>query len=156
MSHMLCRNHYKRLSVTVCLGPSRPWTWGRQHDSSRTTIPRLNMPADASTVWSPQSTWPGHVPRGPLAEQAALHLWVGVPEVHVAMWETKLTPTLRTGILLAVSINKDVTLISDPSPPGNSGRRKIPAINSCQAAATPDREHRGTQDVQITVRWPQM
>ena len=47
------------------------------------------MPADASTMWSPQSTWPGHVPRGPLAEQAALHLWVGVPEVHMATWETK-------------------------------------------------------------------
>ena len=64
--------------------------------------------------------------------------------------------SLKNGVLPAISVNNEVTVTSDPSPPGNSGRRKIPAINSCQAAATPDREHRGAQDVQITGRWPQM
>ena len=48
---------------------------------------------------------------------------------------------LRTGIFPVISINKDGTVIRIP---GHSGRRRVPAIRSHQAAATPYREPRGT------------
>ena len=41
----------------------------------------------------------------------------------------------------AISMNKDITFIMDPSPPGQPGRRTKPLMGSHQAAATPYGEH---------------
>ena len=55
---------------------------------------------------------------------------------------------LRNGVLPAISVNNEVTVTSDPSPPGHPGRRRTPARSgSLQAAATPYGEPRRTQDV---------
>ena len=55
---------------------------------------------------------------------------------------------MRNGIFLAILVNKDVTAISDSSPPGHSGRRRIPELcGNHQAAVTPDREPWRTQDI---------
>ena len=50
----------------------------------------------------------------------------------------------RTGIFPALSVHKDVTVISYASPPGNSGRRKIPIFSSHQAATEPYNEPQGS------------
>ena len=63
---------------------------------------------------------------------------------------------LRNGIFPAESVNKDVTVIRDSSPPmcakGHSGRRRIPAITQPS-----DCSHslRWAQDVKNTRYWPQ-
>ena len=58
---------------------------------------------------------------------------------------------MRNGVFPAMSVNKDVTVISDSSPPGHSGRKRISAKSgSHEAVATPYGEHRGTQDVKKT------
>ena len=41
------------------------------------------------------------------------------------------------GIFPAISISKDVTIISDSSPPGPSRRRRISVISSHRASVTP-------------------
>lgn len=56
-----------------------------------------------------------------------------------------------------MSINKAVTVISDSSPPGQLGRRRIPAPSGrIQAAAPPYSEHWGTWDAKNTGYWPQL
>ena len=53
---------------------------------------------------------------------------------------------MRNGAFPAISINKDVIVINDSSPPRHSGRRRLPVIWQHEAAATPYGEHRGTQN----------
>ena len=49
---------------------------------------------------------------------------------------------LKNGIFSVLSVDKDVTVISDSSSPGQLGRRRIPAPSGrIQAAATPCSEH---------------
>ena len=55
--------------------------------------------------------------------------------------------SLRNGVLPAISVNNEVTVTSDPSPPGHPGRRTKARCVSPQAAATPYGEPRRTQDV---------
>ena len=51
---------------------------------------------------------------------------------------------MRNGAFPAVSVNKDVIVVSDSYPPGHSGRRRLPVIWQQEAAATPCGEHRGS------------
>ena len=51
---------------------------------------------------------------------------------------------MRTGIFPALSVNKDVTVISYSSPLGHSGRRRIPIFSSHQAATMPYNEPQGS------------
>ena len=64
---------------------------------------------------------------------------------HWWLWHTVLT--LRNAVFPAVSVNRAVTIISDSSPPGQSGRRISAWSGSHQAVATPYRENWRTHDV---------
>ena len=60
---------------------------------------------------------------------------------------------LINGLLPAMSINKDITVISDSSPSGQIGRRTIPAIwqlSDCSYSL------QWAQDVKNRGRWPQI
>ena len=61
------------------------------------------------------------------------------------LWHTWLT--LRNAVFPAVSVNKDVTIISDSSSRGPSGRRISAWSGSHRAVATPYGENWRTQDV---------
>ena len=61
---------------------------------------------------------------------------------------------VRIGIFPAISINKDVNIITDPSPPGQSGKRRIPRISSIRLQPLPTPW--GAQDVKNTGYWPQI
>ena len=55
---------------------------------------------------------------------------------------------MRNGIFVAISINEDVTVISDSSHPGTQRGEELPAWSgSHQAAATPYGKHWRTRDV---------
>ena len=70
---------------------------------------------------------------------------------HILHIYTSIFTHVRNGVFPAMSVNKDVTVISDSSPPGHSGRKRIPAkAGSREAVATPYAEHCGTQDVKKT------
>ena len=61
---------------------------------------------------------------------------------------------MRHGAFPAISVNKDVIVISDSSPPGHSGRRRLPVIWQHEAAATP--YARRTENVKNTGYCPQI
>ena len=70
---------------------------------------------------------------------------------HILYTQTYIFTHVRNGVFPAMSVNKEVTVISDSSPPGHSGRKRISAKSgSHEAVATPYGEHRGTQDVKKT------
>ena len=75
------------------------------------------------------------------------HLWSGETCKFVAA-----SFILRNGLFPAISINKDITVISDSSPSGQIGRRTILAIWQ------PPGSHylRWAQDVKNTGHWPQI
>ena len=61
---------------------------------------------------------------------------------HILYIYTYIFTHVRNGVFPAMSVNKDVTVISDSSPPGHSGRKRIPANSgSPEAVATPYGEH---------------
>ena len=80
-----------------------------------------------------QISFPSWVPSGLTSYS---HWWI---------WHTVLT--LRNAVFPAVSVNKDVTIISDSSPPGQPGRRISAWSGNHQAVATPYGENWRTQDV---------
>ena len=43
-------------------------------------------------------------------------------------WDEAETREVRNGVFLAISVNEDVTVISSSSPPGQPGRKTVPAI----------------------------
>ena len=79
-----------------------------------------------------------------LLETVSLHSYTA--HLKFGMWSKGLR------IFPAVSINKDVTVISNSSPPGHW----VPEISSHELEDSPYREPWGTQDVKNTGYWPQI